>query len=191
MHPGRFRGLQNVMETAEVVLRVTSGANEGKDPDANVTPRLSSTLQAERLHLRLQFLDTDNPSSIDPSILAKMLLRLAFLDPSKTNKLLWTQEPELVLKDGTLITPSVDTMNSRSAARIRQVTQATRLGSKSMAVMLNERQGAFELHAVPAGSGAGDNALSLSSENSSLVCYRGPRFAMLAGTTTRLPPKTR
>ncbi|KID67777.1 Polyketide synthase 19 [Metarhizium brunneum] len=124
MHPGRFKGLQNVMETAEVVVWVTSGAKEGLDPDVNIIFGLSSTLRAERLGRRLQFLDTDNPSSIDPSMLAKMLLR-------------------------------------------------ARLGPKSTAVVLDERQGAFGLHAVSVNSGAGDNALALSDENKSLVKVAG------------------
>ncbi|KAL4779878.1 hypothetical protein BJX76DRAFT_65867 [Aspergillus varians] len=100
MNPKRFRGLQDVVETAEVVLWVTSGAKSGRNPDANITLGMSSTLRAERMDLRLQFLDVDDPSSIDPSMLAKMLLSLAFLDPSKTDKLLWAQEPELALKGG-------------------------------------------------------------------------------------------
>lgn len=95
MHPGRFRGLQNVIETAEVVVWLTSGAKEGLDPNVNIIFGLSSTLRAERLGRRLQFLYTDNPSSIDPSMLAKMLLRLVFLDPSKSDKLRLTQEPDL------------------------------------------------------------------------------------------------
>ena len=159
MNQKRFRGLQDVMETAEVLLWVTSGAKSGKDPDANITLGLSSTLRAERMDLRLQFLDVDDPSSVDPSMLAKMLLRLAFLDPSKTDELLWTQEPELALKEGALYIPrvlSLDTVNRRSAARLRQVTLATSLGSKDTAVVLDERQGAFELQAVPLGGARGD-----------------------------------
>jgi hypothetical protein len=114
MNPTRFRGLQDVMETAEVVLWVTSGAKSGKDPDANITLGLSSTLRAERMDLRLQFLDVDDRSSIDPSLLATMLLRLAFIDPSKTQELLWSQEPELALKNSALYIPrvfSLDTIN--------------------------------------------------------------------------------
>lgn len=40
-------------------------------------------------------------------------------------------------------------------------------------MVLDERQGAFELHAVPVSSGAGDNALALSAENRSLVKVAG------------------
>ncbi|KAJ4351221.1 Polyketide synthase 19 [Didymosphaeria variabile] len=147
----RFTGLQEVMGTAEVVLWVTTGAKSGKNPDANTTVGLSSTLRAERMDLRLQFLDVDDPSSIEPSMLAEMFLRLAFQDPAKNDELLWTQEPELVLKQGALYIPRViprDSTNRRSAARLRQVTQTTSLKSKGTAVVLGERQEAFELQAA-------------------------------------------
>lgn len=154
----RFRGLQEVMETAGVVLWVTSGARSGKHPDANITLGLSSTLRAERMDLRLQFLDVDDPPSVDPFMLANMLLRLILLDPSsKTAEgLLWTQEPELALKDGALYIPRVlpiDTLNRRSAAILRQTARETSLRSKDTAAVLDERRGAFELYAadVPLG----------------------------------------
>ncbi|KAJ5443591.1 hybrid NRPS/PKS enzyme [Penicillium daleae] len=159
MNSKRFRGLQNVMESAEVVLWVTSGAKSGNDPDANITLGLSSTLRAERMDLRLQFLDVDEPSSVDPSMLASMLLRLAFLDPSKNDELLWVQEPELALKEGALYVPrvvSLDTLNRRSAARHRQVTQITSVESEDVAVVVDERQGAFELQTIPFGGATKD-----------------------------------
>jgi SAM-dependent methyltransferase/NADP-dependent 3-hydroxy acid dehydrogenase YdfG len=151
MNPKRFKGLQDVMETADVVLWVTSGAKSGKDPDANITLGLSSVLHVERVDLRLQFLDVDDHSSVEPSLLAKMLLRLAFIEPSKTDEVLWTQEPELALKKGALYIPRVyalDTVNRRSAARHRLVTQMTSLGSKHTAVRLTETQGAFDFHST-------------------------------------------
>ncbi|KAL4770599.1 hypothetical protein BDW60DRAFT_208975 [Aspergillus nidulans var. acristatus] len=151
----RFKGLQDIMETADVVLWVTSGAGKGRDPDANITVGLSSTLRAERMDLRLQFLDVDDDdrASLEPTMLANMLLRLAFQDPSQAHQLLWNQEPELALRGGAVYVPrvrSLDTVNRRSAARYRQVTQTARLGSKDTAVMLNvQRNGSFELQAVP------------------------------------------
>ncbi|TVY37671.1 Polyketide synthase [Lachnellula subtilissima] len=159
MNEKKFRGLQDIMGKAEAVLWVTSGAKSGKDPDANMTVGLSSTLRLERTDLKLQFLDVDNPALLDPSMLAKMLLRLTFVDPSNTEELLWTQEPELWLKDGALYIPRVlplDTVNRRSAARHRKVPQAVSLESKDTVVILDKSSGAFGLQAVPLSTTKGD-----------------------------------
>ena len=181
----RFIGLQNVMGTAEVVLWVTSGANSGKDPDAKITLGLSSTLRAERMDLRLQFLDVDDLASLDASMLVKLLLRMAFLDPSKADDLLWTEEPELVLKDGALYIPrvtSLDTLNRRSAARIRQVTQVSGLKSTDTAVSFDERAGVLELQATFPSS-AEDNVTRLHVTASSfhtLICKdREPAYVCI------------
>ena len=161
MNQKKFKGLQDVMGTADVVLWVTTGAKSGKDPDANITLGLSSTLLGERMNLRLQFLDVDHPSSADASTLAKMLLRNVLLDPSKNEELLWTQEPELTLKNGAMYIPrvlSLDPINRRSAARLRQVTQTTSLGSKETPVIFDERQGALEVESA-AFVDAGENEI--------------------------------
>ncbi|KAI1736364.1 hypothetical protein F4680DRAFT_265421 [Xylaria scruposa] len=177
MNEKRFKGLQDIMETAESVLWVTAGAKSGKNPEANTTLGLSATLRAERMDLRLQFLDVDEPSSVDPSFLAKMLLRLAFLDPSKTENMLWTQEPELALRDGALYIPrvqSLDTVNRRSAARVRQVTQTTGLASEDTTVVLDERNGAFELQVVPHDSArGGDVRLQVTASSLHSLTYEG------------------
>jgi SAM-dependent methyltransferase/NADP-dependent 3-hydroxy acid dehydrogenase YdfG len=160
MNSKRFKGLQDIMESADVVLWVTSGAKSGKDPDANSILGLSSTLRAERMDLRLQFLDVDDQSSVEPSFLAKMLLRLAFIDQSKTEELLWTQEPELALRKGALYIPrvfSLDAINRRSAARLRQITQETSLAFKDTAVIIDQNGGEFQLQAGRLESVGGDS----------------------------------
>lgn len=67
MSPKRFKGLQDNMESADVVLWVTSGARPGKDPDANSILGLYSTLRAERMDLRL------NSSTLTTSLLLSHL----------------------------------------------------------------------------------------------------------------------
>ncbi|KAL4796631.1 hypothetical protein BDV19DRAFT_388136 [Aspergillus venezuelensis] len=156
MSAKKFKGLQNIMENAESVLWVTSGARR-KDPDANTTVGLSSTLRAERMDLRLQFLDVDDDRgdvSLDPTLLVNTLLRLAVQDPSQADQLLWTQEPELALRGGAVYVPRVqsfDSVNRRSAARHRQITQTTSLdGSEDAVVVLSEQKNkTYELEAVP------------------------------------------
>ncbi|KAL4956643.1 hypothetical protein BDW69DRAFT_181419 [Aspergillus filifer] len=111
--------LHNIMENAEAVLWVTSGAAR-KDPDANIAVGLSSTLRAERMDLRLQFLDLDDDDedvSVEPILLVDTLLRLAVLGPSQADQLLWTQEPELALKGGALYVPRVQLFDRQSSIR--------------------------------------------------------------------------
>ncbi|KAI0097580.1 hypothetical protein GGR51DRAFT_540789 [Nemania sp. FL0031] len=159
MSEERFRGLQDLMGVAESVLWVTSGAKSGKDPEANIPLGLSSTLRAERVAFRLQFLDVDEPPALDPTMLAKMLLRLALVDPSQTDNMLWTQEPELALRNGAIYIPRVlplDHVNRRSAARIRNVTQTINLQSGDFAAVLDERQSGLELQALPFSGGEDD-----------------------------------
>jgi hypothetical protein len=76
--------------------------------------------------LRLQYLDVDDPSTADPTMLDKMLFRLAFLNLSQSDGPLWIQEPKLVFKELALYIPRVrplDTLNRRSAAGRQQVTK--------------------------------------------------------------------
>jgi NAD(P)-dependent dehydrogenase (short-subunit alcohol dehydrogenase family) len=158
MDQDKFRGLQNVLDAAQSLLWVTSGAQSGQNPDANIAVGLSSTIMAERMDLRLQFFDVDNPLSVNGSMLANMLVRLAILDPTKAEDLLWNQEPELALRNGVVYVPRVqalENINFRSVARRKQVTQPVSLGSKDKIVMIKEDQGAFELQAVPVCSTTG------------------------------------
>jgi len=66
----------------------TSGANSGKTPESNIVLGIGSTLRGEHEDLKLQFLDVDNPVSVDPSILATLLLRLAFVEKNGSEELL-------------------------------------------------------------------------------------------------------
>lgn len=149
MNAGSFRGLQDIMATAGSVLWVTTGARSGQDPHANMVVGLSSTLRAEHMDLRLQFLDAEDPSALEPAMLAKMLLRLAILDPARDD-LLWTQEPELAFESGGVYIPRVlalDAPNRRWAALRRKVMQPVDLASQSQgaAVVLEERETAWGL----------------------------------------------
>jgi len=148
MTQARFQAVQTVFGNASVVLWVTSGATSGKHPLANVTAGLGRTLLAERSDLRLQFLDVDVPASLEPSMLATLLLRLTWMNQSNSDEILWTHEPQLALRDGALYIPRVlalDTINRRSTARNRRVTQLTSLGLPDTAVEVTERHGALEL----------------------------------------------
>lgn len=148
MTQARFEAVQTILRNASVVLWVTSGATSGKNPLANLTVGLGRTLLAERSDLKLQFLDIDAPASLEPSMLATLLLRLTWMDSSNLEGILWTHEPQLALRHGALYIPRVlplGTMNRRSTARNRKVTQLTSLGLPDIVVEVTERHKALEL----------------------------------------------
>ncbi|KAI9759122.1 MAG: Polyketide synthase 19 [Chaenotheca gracillima] len=147
MTQARFEAVQTIFRNASVVLWVTSGAASGKHPLANVTVGLGRTLLAERSDLRLQFLDVDVPTSLEPSMLATLLLRLTWINSSNSDDILWTHEPQLALRDDALYIPRVqalDTVNRRSTARKRQVTQLTSLGLPDTAVEITNQHEPLE-----------------------------------------------
>ncbi|KAM0285942.1 hypothetical protein ACHAO9_008534 [Fusarium lateritium] len=148
MDQTRFEGLQKVFQTANAVLWVTSGATSGANPEANITVGMGSTLMAERGDLKLQFLDVDDPSTIEPYMLARLLLRLAISGRSQADGLLWTQEPELALREGALYIPRVqplDIINRRSTARYRRVVEEIYLDSLSPVIDLVQYQDGWKL----------------------------------------------
>jgi nucleoside-diphosphate-sugar epimerase/malonyl CoA-acyl carrier protein transacylase/SAM-dependent methyltransferase/NAD(P)-dependent dehydrogenase (short-subunit alcohol dehydrogenase family) len=103
----RFGAMQDVFRNASAVLWVTSGAVSGKYPHANITVGLGRTLLAERSDLQLQFLDVDDPASLEPSLLVTLLLRLTQMDQSSCGDIVWTHEPQLALREGALYIPRV------------------------------------------------------------------------------------
>ncbi|KAI1296127.1 hypothetical protein F5Y03DRAFT_398957 [Xylaria venustula] len=142
MTEARFRAMQTVFRNASAVLWVTSGAASGKSPLANVTVGLGRTLPAEHSDLRLQFLDVDEPASLEPSLLATLLLRLAGMDQSNPSEILWTHEPHLALRDNALYIPRVlplDDINRQSAAKnSKGITQLSDITPPDSAVDMTE-----------------------------------------------------
>ena len=149
MSQSRFEAVQAVFRNASTVLWVSSGATSGKNPLANVTVGLGRTLLAERSDLRLQFLDVDAPATLEPSLLATLLLRLTGMNSDyNSDEILWTHEPQLTLRDGAIYIPRVlalDAINLRSTARHRQVTQLTSFELPDTVIEVTKRHGALEL----------------------------------------------
>lgn len=127
MTVARFEAMQTLFRNASAVLWVTSGATSGKNPMANVTVGLGRTLLAERSDLQLQFLDVDEPSSLDPSLLATLLLRLTGMNQPNPGEVLWSHEPHLALKGGAIYIPRVLPLESINRPSTEKTREATRL----------------------------------------------------------------
>ncbi|KAJ4370703.1 hypothetical protein N0V83_005224 [Neocucurbitaria cava] len=148
MTEGRFKAMQSVFCNASAVLWVTSGATSGQNPLANVTVGLGHTLLAEHSDLRLQFIDVDEPTSLEPSLLANLLLRLTGMDQSDPSEILWTHEPLLALKDGALYIPRIlplDSINRQSTAANHKITEFTNPTPPDSAVDMTEQDTADKI----------------------------------------------
>jgi acyl transferase domain-containing protein/nucleoside-diphosphate-sugar epimerase/SAM-dependent methyltransferase/NAD(P)-dependent dehydrogenase (short-subunit alcohol dehydrogenase family) len=142
MTAARFEAMQALFRNASAVLWVTSGAASGKSPLANVTVGLGRTLLAELRDLRLQFLDVDEPTSLEPSLLATLLLRITGMNQPSPSEILWTHEPHLALRDGAIYIPRVmplDSINHQTTAKNLQVTQLTDPALPDTAVAATEQ----------------------------------------------------
>jgi acyl transferase domain-containing protein/thioester reductase-like protein/NADP-dependent 3-hydroxy acid dehydrogenase YdfG len=127
MTEARFKSMQTLLRNASTVLWVVSGAVSGQNPLANITVGLGRTLLAEHSDLRLQFLDVADPKSLEPSLLASLLLRLTVTDQTNPCEILWTHEPLLALKDGALYIPRVLPLRSSNTRFTAKDSQATLL----------------------------------------------------------------
>ena len=142
MTEARFEAIQTLFRNASAVLWVTSGAASGKNPLASGTVGLGRTLLAERPDLRLQFLDVDESKTLEPSLLATLLLRLTDGNQFDPDEILWTHEPHLAIRDGALYIPRVlplDNINQQSTAKNQQVTQTTDIALPDAAAEVTEQ----------------------------------------------------
>jgi aspyridone synthetase (hybrid polyketide synthase/nonribosomal peptide synthetase) len=103
-----LKNLQEVLGRARNILWVTSGRLV-EDPYANIMAGIGRALNHEHVDLTLQFLDFDDGEPVHGQNVLVQFLRLVFStsSPSVTEGLLWVQEPELVVKNGQMVTPRV------------------------------------------------------------------------------------
>ncbi|KAF2794869.1 ketoacyl-synt-domain-containing protein [Melanomma pulvis-pyrius CBS 109.77] len=143
MDEERFFNLQEIVRTAGSILWVTSGATTGRTPHAAMSVGFGRSARVEFPELKLQILDVERPDAIEPSLLAKHLLQLAYQDRSELEEVLWTQEPELKLQEGALYIPRIRplrNLNRLSSARaLEVVTQSATVREAGTAIILEEQ----------------------------------------------------
>lgn len=128
MEEPRFQGLQEVMRHAAVLLWVTKGAQDGTIPENSMVLGWSRSARLERISLRMQILDVAQETcTLEADMIVKLLLNLAAND-NVVQDMIWTLEPELVLKNDALLISRVwpvDQMNELSDARWKEITVET------------------------------------------------------------------
>ncbi|KLP04317.1 Uncharacterized protein Y057_446 [Fusarium fujikuroi] len=120
----RFKGLQEIMRQASVLLRVTEGARGGAKPVNTMVLGWGRSARLESSTMKLQILDIEQEShTVDPDIICKLLLNLCGSSPDDKD-ILFTMEPELILKDSAIYIPRiwpVDGLNELADTRYKDV----------------------------------------------------------------------
>ncbi|KAJ4294702.1 hypothetical protein N0V88_004936 [Collariella sp. IMI 366227] len=121
MTPERLLGFQQVFQQSKNVLWVTAGHRLGdRDPYSAMVPGIGRTLVREMSHLRLQFLDFQDPAAASARLLAESVLRFELSETLEQsmgkNPLLWTTEPDLALDaNGRVCIPRLKLSKERNA----------------------------------------------------------------------------
>lgn len=122
----KLLGFKKLFDQARQVLWVTSGCRL-QNAYANMSVGFGRALQSEYAHVRFQLLDVE-PQELQDSnaMIAEASMRL-FADSAvraSSPNLLWTLEPELVVKNGKLLIPRIITdkdLNDRLNSRRRPI----------------------------------------------------------------------
>ena len=144
----KLLGFKKLFDQARQVLWVTSGCRL-QNAYASMSVGFGRGLQSEYAHVRFQLLDVEPQELQDSnSLIAEASIRL-FADNairSSSPNILWTLEPELVVKNGKLLIPRIitnkdlnDRLNSRRRAIERKVVPSL------TPVLLSESHDAYVL----------------------------------------------
>lgn len=103
MSPGNLKSFQELFKQSKNVLWLGHGA-QGENPYANMFAGVQRTLAMEMTHLHIHFLNLHSLHDADAKIIATKLLHLEAAEiwdqSSQLDGILWSNERELLLKDG-------------------------------------------------------------------------------------------
>jgi hybrid polyketide synthase/nonribosomal peptide synthetase ACE1 len=109
-----IEGLKKLLSESKTILWVTRG-RRAQEPYMNMTLGFSRTMALELPLLTTQFFDVDQ-KGLQPQMVVESLLRLNNLEhfqaDSSQSPILWSQEPELDYKDGSVIVPRLRHMDA-------------------------------------------------------------------------------
>ncbi|WYZ35340.1 hypothetical protein EsH8_I_001616 [Colletotrichum jinshuiense] len=149
MQEERFEALQEIVRNASIILWVTHGAVDGREPYASMAVGWGRSIRAESPTTKLQFLDLASAETSDPEIFATMLLRLAVPDRPEGAQALWTYEPELSMaEDGALYIPRVspdELLNRRLHSAKGSIVQQVSVKDTDLSIKVVSCDGALQL----------------------------------------------
>ncbi|KAI9830142.1 MAG: hypothetical protein M1819_005819 [Sarea resinae] len=146
----KLQGMQRMFNEARQVLWITSGCRNS-DPYANMSIGVGRSLIYEYSHIRLQYLDLDAKAKDRAAHVVSAILRLIAADKLElsSKKLLWTNEPELVIEDDRTLVPRIvpnQILNNRLNSADRAITQ--QLDTSKTAIHIDQTDNIISLRQV-------------------------------------------
>ncbi|KAF5603867.1 polyketide synthase [Fusarium pseudocircinatum] len=173
----RLSKLQSLFSHSSHILWLTAGRLD-ENPYANMTIGLGRAIINELPQLNLQFLDLPKPSSVDAKMVVEAFLKLKLgMSPEFTKApMLWSTEPEVLLRDGLVTIPRVvpdKERNNRLNSHRRKITKDVSLGETE--IVLTDADGGLclEEKATWAKSLTGDGIASIKVEQSLSLPFCG------------------
>ncbi|PKY00812.1 hypothetical protein P168DRAFT_275300 [Aspergillus campestris IBT 28561] len=144
--------LKTLFDQSQNILWLLRGARSS-EPYCNATVGFGRTARLEMPHVNLQLLDIGNDiEAADARVIAEHALRLCLFsevgqDPASASSVLWSNEPELLIKDGKVLIPRViphKAQNDRYNTSRRLVTQS--VNPSETAVCLRRTSDEITIH---------------------------------------------
>ncbi|KAF5694735.1 polyketide synthase [Fusarium denticulatum] len=170
MTSSRLSNLQSLFSHSSHVLWLTAGRLD-ENPYANMTIGLGRAIINELPQLNLQFLDLPKPSSVDAKMVVEAFLKLKLGKSPEFTKtpMLWSTEPEVLLRDGLVTIPRVvpdKERNHRLNSQRRKITKDVPLGDTEVSLTDTEGGLCLEEKAPWAKSLTGDGIVTIQVEQS-------------------------
>ncbi|KAI3576482.1 putative hybrid PKS-NRPS enzyme [Fusarium oxysporum f. sp. albedinis] len=170
MTSSRLSNLQSLFSHSSHVLWLTAGRLD-ENPYANMTIGLGRAIINELPQLNLQFLDLPKASSVDAKMVVEAFLKLKLAKSAEFTKtpILWSTEPEVLLRDGLVTIPRVvpdQERNNRLNSQRRKITKEVSLSQTEVVLTDTEGGLCLEEKAPWAKSLTGDGIATIQVEHS-------------------------
>jgi hypothetical protein len=187
---------KEIVSSLSGLLWVTNGSRSNK-PYAGITVGLLRSLFYEVPETKLQLLDVDDVHKVKPQLLADTFLRLyhyASMDEPSRKRLVWTLEPELLLRENRLhivrVRPDIE-RNDRYNSFRRPITRSVSLDSSIVSLESADSGYILRENHTPVGC-IGEDCVLVQMECSVLSSIRTPSgfFFLGLGTNLKTQEKT-
>ncbi|KAI1383554.1 hybrid PKS-NRPS PsoA [Hypoxylon trugodes] len=152
MDPNRVSAIQMLFRKSKYILWATKGSRS-VDPYANIIVGIGRSASREMAHLRLKFVDVDyvhlHKKQPEAAMFSEMLLEMMILDLPGYRDILWSNESEVAVEDGVILTPRVvqdKALNERFNAQRRLITR--RVSIKSTPVQISASNDSIAIEEV-------------------------------------------